>query len=96
MEQLLDYNSCITFVPLIAIGKALRHIPHRDILHCNVCVVSVLIGGVEFDKPFVLFRCQTIVEINWTRPMPVIKRCRSGQNLLLIMPVDFESQPDAG
>ena len=64
MEQLLDYNLYITFVPLVAIRKALRHIPHWDILHSNVHVVSILIGGVEFDEPFVLSRCQTRLDVN--------------------------------
>ena len=64
MEQLLDYNFCITFTPLIAIGKALRHIPRLDILHSNVHVVSVLVGRVEFDEPFVLSICQTWLEVN--------------------------------
>ena len=54
MEQLLDYHLCITFIPPIAIRKGLRHIPYRDVLHSNVHVVSVLVGGVEFDEPLML------------------------------------------
>jgi len=57
MEQLLDYNFDITFIPPVAIRKAMRHIPHWDMLHSNVHVVGVLIGRIEFNEPFVLSTC---------------------------------------
>ena len=74
MEKLLDYNPSITFVPPIAIRKALRHIPHRHILHSDVQVVSVFIGRVEFDKPLVLYTGYERLEVSRKRPMPVMKR----------------------
>ena len=96
MEQLLDYNLCITFVPPITIGKALWHISHRDVLHRNVHVMSVLIGRVEFNEPFVLSRYQTILvlEVNWKRLMLVMKRRMSGEILPLLIPVNYWSQLD--
>jgi len=56
VEQLLDYHPRITFVPPIVMEKGLRDIPYSDILRSNVHVVSVQIGGIEFDKPLVLCR----------------------------------------
>ena len=88
VEQLLDYHFRITFVPPITIHKSLRHIPYRDILHRNVHVVSVLIGGVEFEEPFVLFTGQTKPPVNRMRPSLVMKGCNFRQNLHLIMPIN--------
>jgi len=51
VEQLLDYHSCITFIPPITIRKGVRQIPYGNILHRNVQVVIVLIGSDEFDEP---------------------------------------------
>ena len=62
MEELPDYCSCIAFIPPITAHKGLGHIPDRDIFHSNVNVVSVLIGGDEFDKPFVLLTGQRITK----------------------------------
>ena len=59
VEQLFDYHLCITFIPPITIHKGLRHIAYRDILHSNVYVVIVLIGGVEFNKQIILRICKT-------------------------------------
>ena len=88
VEQLFDHHLRITFIPPIVIHKGPRHISYRDILHSNVYVVIVLIGGVEFDEPFVLSTGQTKPPVNRMRPSPVMKGCNFRQNLHLIMPVD--------
>jgi len=63
VEELLDYNLGITLVPPVAIRKALRHIPHWDILHSDVHVVSVYIGRIEFNEPFVLSACEKSLDV---------------------------------
>ena len=85
-EQLLDYHFRIIFVPSIIIHKGLRHIPDRDILHSNVHVVLVLIGGVEFDEPFVLPTGYTKPPVNRMGLMLAMKGCNFGQNLHSITP----------
>ena len=54
VEQLLDYYPRITFIPPVVIHKGFRDISYGHIFHSNVYVIRILVGGVEFDEPFVL------------------------------------------
>ena len=88
VEQLLDHHLCVTFIPPIVLLKSLPYIPYRDILHRNVHVVIVFIGGVELNKPLILSLRQRELLINRMRLVPVKKQGKFGQNLPLIIPVD--------
>ena len=88
VEQLLDHHLRITFIPPIVLLKSLPYIPYRDILHCNVDVVIVFVGGVELNKPLILSIRQRKPPINRMRLVLVKKQGKFGQTLPLIIPVD--------
>jgi len=88
MEQLFDHHLRITFIPPIILLKSLPHISYRDILHSNIHVVIVFIGGVEFNEPLILSIRQTEPPVNRMRLVVVKKQGKFRRNLPLIIPVD--------